>query len=108
MWVAALRSGNYKQGLGALHKGDEFCCLGVLCELAAHAGVVLDVQLWESGRTTYDRNWHGLPPSVQKWSGTRSMDGEYDSEEHTLSTLNDSEKSFEHIADVIEENWERL
>lgn len=38
-WVAALRSGEYKQGRGALRirNSDDswnFCCLGVACELA--------------------------------------------------------------------------
>ena len=33
LWVAALRSGKFKQGKGHLHKGDEFCCLGVGCEV---------------------------------------------------------------------------
>lgn len=29
-WVAALRSGNYKQGTGKLKSFDCYCCLGVL------------------------------------------------------------------------------
>lgn len=34
-WVAALRSGKYKQGRGSLQTGEgEFCCLGVLCEIS--------------------------------------------------------------------------
>lgn len=37
-WVEALRSGKYRQGIGALKEaqGDGFkhCCLGVACELA--------------------------------------------------------------------------
>ena len=42
-WVAALRSGEYKQGKNALrrqYEGEdaEFCCLGVLCDLAVKAG----------------------------------------------------------------------
>lgn len=32
-WVAALRSGKYKQGFETLHPDDTFCCLGVLCDL---------------------------------------------------------------------------
>lgn len=30
----ALESGDYKQGQNSLHHGDEFCCLGVACDLA--------------------------------------------------------------------------
>lgn len=33
-WVKALRSGGYRQGIGKLRSGDEFCCLGVLCQIA--------------------------------------------------------------------------
>jgi hypothetical protein len=30
-WVAALRSGSYKQTHGQLVKHDAYCCLGVWC-----------------------------------------------------------------------------
>jgi len=34
-WLAALRSGKYKQGTGFLRdKNDGYCCLGVLCDVA--------------------------------------------------------------------------
>jgi hypothetical protein len=33
MWVAALRSGDYKQGRELLKEGNQYCCLGVLCDL---------------------------------------------------------------------------
>jgi len=32
-WLEALRSGKYVQGTGRLHKGDKYCCLGVLCDV---------------------------------------------------------------------------
>lgn len=33
-WVAALRSGEYKQGFGELKaNNNSFCCLGVLCDI---------------------------------------------------------------------------
>jgi len=32
-WTDALRSGEYKQGKGALCNVNGFCCLGVLCDL---------------------------------------------------------------------------
>ena len=32
-WVANLRSGNYKQGKSRLRIEDQFCCLGVLCDV---------------------------------------------------------------------------
>jgi hypothetical protein len=35
-WVAALRSGSYKQGRGSLWRSDSntYCCLGVLCDIS--------------------------------------------------------------------------
>ena len=35
LWVAALRSGDYEQGIGQLRNENKFCCLGVLCDLHA-------------------------------------------------------------------------
>lgn len=32
-WVAALRSGDYKQGREWLVVDDKYCCLGVLCDV---------------------------------------------------------------------------
>jgi hypothetical protein len=32
-WIAALRSGEYKQGKGQLIKDGRYCCLGVLCDV---------------------------------------------------------------------------
>ena len=39
-WVDALRSGEYAQGRSSLRDHDEYCCLGVLCELAVKEGVI--------------------------------------------------------------------
>lgn len=46
-WIAALRSGNYIQGERQLHippnefdNTHEYCCLGVLCEVAVKHGMV--------------------------------------------------------------------
>ena len=33
LWVAALNSGDYKQGFERLAKDEEYCCLGVACEV---------------------------------------------------------------------------
>ena len=38
-WVAALRSGEYSQCRSVLRRGDSFCCLGVLSDLAVKDGV---------------------------------------------------------------------
>lgn len=44
-WLEALRSGKYKQGVGALRRetleGEKFCCLGVLCD-------IVDSSMWKA------------------------------------------------------------
>ncbi|MES2366991.1 MAG: hypothetical protein V4563_14040 [Pseudomonadota bacterium] len=83
-WVAALRSGKYKQGKGKLRRGDEFCCLGVLCDLVAHDEWV--------GETF--RQYAGtLPGSISEQVSVAHL---------RLATMNDFGKSFSEIADVIE------
>lgn len=73
-WVAALESGEYKQGKGALAEvGEEgkirYCCLGVLCDLAVKAGVV-EVNESPYGHLNYGRESGGvLPDSVSEWAG---------------------------------------
>lgn len=32
-WIAALRSGDYERGHGALKRDGKYCCLGVACEV---------------------------------------------------------------------------
>lgn len=109
-WVTALRSGQYPQGRELLRfsnpetNRDEFCCLGVLCELAVQEGVIAHPR---TGDVDDDGVWHyGLepytgtgspPPAVRKWSGlTRYAQ---------LVTLNDQDgKTFPEIADWIEAN----
>jgi hypothetical protein len=40
-WLKELRSGNYAQGSGYLRLSNgEFCCLGILCEIAVKQGVI--------------------------------------------------------------------
>lgn len=39
-WVRRLRSGGYRQGRNRLRLNDEFCCLGVLCDLAVDRNVI--------------------------------------------------------------------
>lgn len=108
-WIEALRSGNYTQGTGALHKRssdglDTFCCLGVLCVLAVDAaairapvGVVVD-------RMLYGDDEHGgyLPKAVREWAGIGSEDGSLRNGDN-LATHNDNGATFMEIADIIEQ-----
>lgn len=41
-WITALTDGSYQQGEGVLQDvtNGQFCCLGVLCDLAVKAGII--------------------------------------------------------------------
>lgn len=125
-WVAALRSGEYKQTDGVLCRlGPDgqpigFCCLGVLTELyvQAHPGAVDTTQTTWAGTGSTARFYaiNGgksnamLPYAVQEWSGVRSEAGAFcwDGANTSLVDLNDNGSTFEEIADVIDSHWVEL
>lgn len=99
LWLTALRSGDYAQGRGALHRitadgGSEYCCLGVLCALAADAGHAMpatsphhddDVMV----EVFYDGARNYLPSTVLTWAGLTDIDPLIDRIGARLSQLND-------------------
>lgn len=111
-WVAALRSGEYKQGTGQLRDlENQFCCLGVLCNLHAKAKPKFAAKQLE--QEAYGDESAVLPKIVQNWSGIREPMGEFNngrvkSEYCDLAGMNDSGEDFEYIADFIEKNWRHL
>ena len=112
-WVAALRSGEYQQGTGTLSMDGEFCCLGVLTDIAVEHGVCS----WVSTEDGLGVNRSGatetsvLPPVVMAWAGLASANPEIDltntaisePDQHDLAHLNDDGITFAQIADLIEE-----
>lgn len=120
-WVAALRSGEYKQGHGALCQDDPeaegeklYCCLGVLAELAAEAGIVSPAKkeakeegvsvrwLYSSKSGDYSSF---LSREMRKWAGIEDLDPTVliHSRSVPLSKLNDElGYTFDDIADVLE------
>ena len=112
LWTVALRSGEFKQGRGIMHdaKTDTYCCLGVLSELAARRGICVRGEYGdEQPRVTQYDGWTSyLPVSVIQWAELSNQDPfVYDIENKkavpaTLSSLNDSGRTFEKIADAIE------
>lgn len=107
-WVTALRSGEYEQGKNWLSNGGQFCCLGVLCELAFKAGVTEKVMHNETA--SYDGESCELPSPVSEWAGMQgdrfakaNPDISFDGEGWSLAELNDSDAiDFTAIADLIE------
>lgn len=119
LWLAALRSGGYKQTQGALCRVNaegerSYCCLGVLTDLAEKRGIVQSARDARNRMQYFDDNSVNreagvLLPSVLEWSGVddstgylpRDVDG-YEA----LTGLNDEGNyTFEQIADVIEEQF---
>ena len=96
LWVAALRSGEYTQGMEYLRRGHRFCCLGVLCDLAAKDGG----EQWrkvEANIHTYRTQPDALGPTILKWMGLPAAT------QRKLMTANDEKcASFSKIADIIE------
>lgn len=121
-WVAALRSGEYKQGEGYLNRThivsvegetepvveNRLCCLGVLCELAVKAGVTGVVsEDYDEGTTygTHNDSSNTYPPyGVQIWAGLEVPNPVVYQGTHrnSLSFLNDDGETFETIANLIE------
>ncbi len=99
-WVAALRSGEYKQGRTYRHRDMDFCCLGVLCDLHSKA-TGTPWQPATSGVFTYGGNTDVLPFEVTAWAGLLGGDPKLGSNESAVS-LNDGGASFAQIADLIE------
>jgi hypothetical protein len=130
-WVAALRSGKYKQAVGVLTEEADgeivgHCCLGVACELAVEAGVVKRFERKEHyyRDVVYGPNEHQvertvLPPLVAAWLGLREANASFPPRDlaadadmtaetpvdrtEALTSMNDAQRSFEEIADVIEQ-----
>lgn len=104
-WVAALRSGEYQQGVQVLRKEDKFCCLGVLCDLY---GKEHNTE-WEKdtkGGYAFMNHHTYLPESVAEWADLEDTDPQ--AEDHKIGSaplayLNDNGRNFKTIAQLIEE-----
>lgn len=109
-WVEALRSSEYKQIKERLHDGaDGFCVVGVLCELhrQAHDGEWKEFTDYTgSVNFTYLTYFACIPQEVAEWADCsvvdfRLFEGEY------VMKLNDEGKTFEELADMLEQEKEK-
>jgi len=77
-WIAALRSGEYRQGYGALRNSrGEMCCLGVFRHISECKGSLYGKLL-------------------------KAYDWPFSLDQRILSSLNDVGKSFDEIASIID------
>lgn len=121
-WITALTSGEYKQGQRALCTLEDdgsktWCCLGVLCDLAAKAGVQMamgeaqvPVTMFadETRNVVLYNDDGGYPPSVVvEWAGLSSANPPVPGTsfgmtfDTTLASMNDNGEPFTAIADAI-------
>lgn len=108
LWLAALKSGEYKHGEGRLRypsTGDpespeRFCCLGVLCDVAKKKGVIKSFTAFSGF----------LPPKVRKWAGLLPVeltdidepkDGTHESQ---IARINDMANDYAPAIAYIENN----
>lgn len=108
-WLAALRSGKFKQGSMSLVQGEKgqksHCCLGVLCAISPWKNTYDRMDPEDTG--TYEVNCV-LPKKVQEWAGLASAKGTVPGHVRSLTMLNDDGTPFTEIADVIEQNLDKL
>lgn len=105
-WVKALRSGKYQQGRDCLFNGIGYCCLGVACLVAGKKFIQ------KNGDYVVERTkeYAHLPPSIKRLMKMKTSIGEFknNGEVNSLIAMNDSDQTFEEIADFIEENYKDL
>jgi hypothetical protein len=106
-WLEALRSGRYGQGHEYLRCADEYCCLGVLCDIyATEMGVRWqDVEVIERVWSLHEEELV-LPDEVMAWAGLRESNPRVtvDGKSAELGHCNDILRfEFRVIADLIEE-----
>ena len=91
--------------MGSLCAEEEYCCLGVACEVynRYHPKNKLEIEEHE-GEKLYNGFALVLPPEVEEWLGLASENGFFngDGTKYSLTQLNDAGYTFAEIADIIE------
>lgn len=133
-WVAALRSGTFKQTKKILHdiKEDAYCCLGVLCKIENLPEKVVKFRIdlhseeeprevgrfgCHSSRSCFSESELPRNFAVQVFGiGTRNENGSFmypngyrddtGASGSSLALLNDAGFTFDQIADIIDWYWE--
>ncbi len=100
-WIAALRSGEYKQTIGMLESLDgRNCCLGVACRVLGIRPSIISATVLFDGSASYLPTKNAIDLGV-----TRTIQLSFTDRKGyslSLSQLNDGGFTFDQIADVIE------
>lgn len=114
LWVAALRSGAYTQGTGAMKMDAKHCCMGVMQEVALRAGFQPKNEIqWgvtSQVESSIFREFYGLEPmftdGTTVYLKTKAV---LDPSLTSASVLNDRYKwTFDQIADAVERTYDLL
>ena len=92
-WIAALRSGKYRQCLGTLDTGEACCALGVACRLMSDQ---LEVLTLPNGVVFYNQSTKYPPAIVLEKLGLPDW--------RRVAYLNDTGCTFEEIANLVEQH----
>lgn len=95
-WIAALDSGEYKQGAGQLNYNDRYCCLGVGCK------VLIPNKVLYIDHGQIAGGWPGSQPAAPIW--LKGINIDFDNKTGmSLSYLNDEKGyTFPEIATLLE------
>lgn len=102
-FVKALRSGKYKQTVGALSKDGGFCCLGVACELYRKDKSLKSPSI--AALKWNDRYVGTLPPFVAEYYGFGHTNPELSNGTSAIGNNDNKGKTFPEIADLFEQKY---
>ena len=119
-WIQALKSGNFPKGRGYLHRGGNYCCLGVACSMYADdAGV--NIFHYNNDVTAYNERTSALPPTMVEFLALSDNLGSFtfselshslqsklmehldENDTTDLATINDCTDDFNLIIEILEE-----
>ena len=103
-WVAALRSGKYKQTISSLYDAGGFCCLGVMCALRGAKLDEMDQVSLPGELPNFNELFNIDSDHAEFFSGGgQAWQVPYCGKMVYLSGLNDDHRlSFKQIANIIE------
>jgi hypothetical protein len=105
-WIEALESGKYKKGSNFLRSSnDEYCCLGVLCEIEK---VPTEIEMLISPRSFgYDGSFSILSYDLKTKFNMFGCAGNHKFDDNmSLASLNDTHDSFEPVIQQLKTNPE--
>ncbi len=104
LWIAALKSGKYKQTKKCLQDAKGYCCLGVLCDLHANEmnGEWIKKRK-DVSRLEYVDSKTVLPDVVRLWADLKDQCGLCS--QGSLANLNDEGVTFPEIAKIIQKEF---